>query len=73
MSHFAYEASKQIVIKYDSFSACIMGAMRKADSSNLSLLQSVFPDIWAELCERYDAPGGLLEGEYLITQETDVQ
>ena len=35
----------------------------RADSYNIVRLQRAFPDAWAELQARYDAPGGLLPGE----------
>jgi hypothetical protein len=33
--------------------------MRKADTENLAKLCAVFPEVWDELYERYNAPGGL--------------
>jgi hypothetical protein len=45
------------------FYALIMAAMRKADADNLFNLQRVFPWVWLELRDRYDAPGGKLGNE----------
>ena len=63
MSYFDYEMSKQISIERPPFYALIMAAMRQADSTNLSRLRAAFPEVWDELYERYNAPGGLLPGE----------
>jgi hypothetical protein len=40
-----------------------MAAMRKADSDNLELLKAAFPAVWEELQQRYNAPGGMIEGD----------
>lgn len=45
------------------FYALIQAAMRQADDDNLAKLQSIFPEVWEELQERYNSPGGILEGE----------
>lgn len=63
MSQFDYAVSRDIEAKDYPFYALIMAAMRKADSVNSAKLRRVFPDVWAELQERYNAPGGLLSGE----------
>lgn len=61
MSFYDYNVSKAIPDL--PFYSLIMAAMRKADTVNLAKLQAVFPDTWQELQERYNAPGGKLEGE----------
>ena len=38
-----------------------MAAMRKADSTNAAILRAAFPDVWADLQARYEAPGGVLD------------
>ena len=63
MSLYDYQASKQIAQEGLSFYALIMAAMRRADTDNAHRLRVAFPDTWAELEARYNAPGGLLEGE----------
>lgn len=63
MSLFDYERSVEMFKKDEPFYALVMAAMLKADSDNLFKLQRVFPDTWRELHERYNAPGGRLEGE----------
>lgn len=63
MSLFDYQASKQIAQMDPPFSALIMAAYRKADTSDAIRLEQAFPDICRELRARYNAPGGLLDGE----------
>ena len=63
MSIMDYRASLHISAEDPPFYAIIMAAMRKADTSNLILLRSIFPDTWDELEKRYYARNGLLQGE----------
>lgn len=63
MSKFDYDASKLLVQEGYPFHALIMGAMRQADSDNMERLTRAFPYVAIELQERYNAPGGRLEGE----------
>jgi len=63
MSYYDYEASKQLELLDAPFYAIIMAAMRRADSINVSKLKAAFPGTWYELQERYNTPGGKLEGE----------
>lgn len=63
MSHHAYQASKELMTKDWEFSALIMAAMKKADYLNTVLLRSIYPRIWAELVQRYNAPGGYIGDE----------
>ena len=63
MSRFDYDASKKIFLEDPPFYALIMAAMRKADTHNVILLANAFPEVWTELAKRYNAPGGLLDGE----------
>jgi hypothetical protein len=63
MSHYDYEASKQIAKADPPFDALIMAAMRKADTQNLAKLESAFPWTYAELQARYNAPGGRLPSD----------
>lgn len=54
----------QIAIKLRNqdvpFYALIMAAMLRADTKNLSALQLHFPEVFDELDERYNMPGGFL-------------
>ena len=61
MSRFDYLESMRL--QDTSFYALIMAAMRRADTQNLALLKDAWPDQWYELQARYNAPGGILEGE----------
>jgi glycogen debranching enzyme len=65
MSFYDYQASRAVDAD-TPFYALIMAAMRRADSGNLALLREAWPDVWAELEARYNAPGGVLadDAEY---------
>lgn len=70
----AYRVSQELGKGDPPFSAFIFAAMRKADSANAAKLRSVFPELWSEMQARYDAPGGLLDGErpkYEVPDEAD--
>lgn len=62
MSLYDYEVGKQIVGKYgdDEFYGIIQAAMRLADTDNLEKLKVAWPEVWADLQVRYNAPGGNL-------------
>lgn len=63
MSLYDYEAGRAIEGEGYPFYALIQAAMRQADTENLDALTRAFPEVRAELQARYDAPGGLLDGE----------
>jgi hypothetical protein len=63
MSHYDYQMSKHISGHDYPFYSLIMAAMRKADTDNLALLEKAWPLVGSELRLRYNAPGGILEGE----------
>lgn len=63
MSLFDYEAGRAIEAEGYPFYAIVQAAMRQADTDNLMRLQAAFPEVHAELLARYNAPGGVLEGE----------
>lgn len=46
-----------------TFYGLVMALMRWADDSNLAKLRSAWPEVYDELRQRYNAPGGLLPGE----------
>jgi hypothetical protein len=50
----------QYLANEGSFYGLLMATMRKAGGVNLEKLKSAFPEQWAELSARYDAPGGCL-------------
>jgi hypothetical protein len=60
MSIITYRQSQEIMDGDWEFYALIMAAMRKADNDNERKLRAVFPGIWEELKDRYNAPGGAL-------------
>lgn len=59
----AYLVSQKLAEGDPPFSSYIFAAIRKADTNNLARLEAVFPELVAEMRERYNAPGGRLEGE----------
>jgi len=63
MGLYEYEQSKDIERRGYSFDALIMAVMRQADSLNQARLELHWGDLWDELKERYNAPGGRLEGD----------
>lgn len=63
MSLHEYRASLEIGRMDPPFYALVMAAMRKADTYNFAKLSAAFPEVRDELQARYDAPGGLLDGE----------
>ena len=60
MSLHEYHTSLKINGEDYPFYALIMAAMRQADDDNLKRLQYVFPWVFDELQQRYDAGGGVL-------------
>lgn len=66
MSIRDYEISREIEGKGDwgeDFYALVMVLMRNADTANQEKLRAAWPEVWAELEQRYNAPAGLLAGE----------
>jgi hypothetical protein len=63
VSYHEYVVSKGISQGDRPFYALVMAAMRQADTNNAAKLRAAFPDTWAELDARYNAPGGILDGE----------
>jgi len=43
-----------------SFYGLLMACMRNADTDNVEKLKQAFPEVWNELQQRYNAPGGAL-------------
>lgn len=63
MSLYDYRAAQEIVKTDPPFYALIMAAMRKADTFNLAKLRAAFPDTYAEVEARYNAPGAMLPSD----------
>ena len=62
MSLYDYEIGAQIADQYgdDGFYGMMQALMRLADSDNLPKLKAAWPEVWTDLQDRYNAPGGLL-------------
>lgn len=63
MSLYDYRKSVEISANDHPFYALIMSVMRQADTNNAAMLKACWPDVWEELKERYNAPGGFIKGE----------
>ncbi len=63
MTLHEFQAAQRLHAEQHPFYALLMAAMRAADTHNAALLREHWPAVWAELSERYDAPGALLPGE----------
>jgi hypothetical protein len=61
LSLYEYVRSKEL--EREPFYGLIMAAMRNADTDNMGKLEGLFPEVWDELHARYNAPGGVLEGD----------
>lgn len=60
----AYHCSLKLGDKPNQpYYALIAAAMRLGDSDNVALLRAAFPDVWAELNARYNAPLGVLPAD----------
>jgi hypothetical protein len=62
IGRYAYEESKRLAAEGD-FYPLLMAAMRCADADNTERLRHAFPEVWEELHDRYQAPGGVIEGD----------
>jgi hypothetical protein len=64
MSLHDYQWSKEKFMAEDvPFYGVIMLAMRKADTDNAEKLRLMWPEVHAELQDRYNAPGGKIASE----------
>lgn len=63
MSYYDYHRSVKLAEDDAPFYALIMAAVRRADTENLRKLTILFPDTVEEFTARYNAPGGILEGD----------
>lgn len=61
--YYAYRASQELMREDPSFYALLMAAMRKADTVNHARLIAAFPEVWADLDARYNAPAGILSSD----------
>lgn len=59
-----YEISRKIAMMDGvTFYGALMAAIRLADSYNMEIFQSFFPQVVKEFRERYNNPGGLTDKE----------
>ena len=63
MSIHDYKEGRELEARDTPFYALIQAAMRRADTFNLAKLQEAFSEVWTELVERYNSPGGYLKEE----------
>lgn len=63
MSRHEFDEGRRIAANDPPFYAIIQAAMRRADTFNAARLRLMFPETWAELDARYNAPGGALPGD----------
>jgi len=57
---YEYRESQDIAANNRCFYALIMAAMMQADTINAAKLQAAWPEVFAELQARYNAPAGAL-------------
>jgi len=63
MSLYSYKVAGRLDRDEQDFYGLLMAAMLKADTINLERLGREWPEVVAELQQRYNAPQGLLPGE----------
>ena len=63
MSYSTFVTGRDISAVDYPFYALIQAAMRQADTDNLEKLKQCWPEVYNELTERYNAPGGKLPGD----------
>lgn len=63
MSLYDFNESLGLNRKDVGFNSLIMAAMLKADTINMHKLKCAFPEMYEEVNLRYNAPGGVLEGD----------
>ena len=68
MSLYDYLEAQKLSQKDIPFYACIMAAMSRSDSRNMEKLRNAWPNVWTELHERHNAPGGMYPAELKATQ-----
>ena len=63
MSYYDYRLSQRISTRNEPFYALLFALIREADSDNIEKIKRQWPDVWQEFYDRYNAPGGILEGD----------
>ena len=68
-SMYDYNIGRKLEAEDIPFYALIQAAMRRADTINLEMLKGCWPEVWEELFERYNTPGGYLKEELAEMEE----
>ena len=68
-SRYDYMKGRELEAEDTPFYALIQAAMRRADTTNLEMLKGCWPEVWEELQERYNTPGGYLKEELAEMEE----
>jgi hypothetical protein len=63
MSRIDYHLAVDLKNADVPFYALVMAAMMRADSDNIEILKTGWPEVWREVQARWKAPGGALTGE----------
>lgn len=63
MSLYNYHESRQLGKDDPGFYSLIMAAVRKADDVNTAKIKAAWPEVYAELRARYNAPDGILRSD----------
>lgn len=63
MSLYDYIVSRKIAEGDYPFYALLMELIRQADDVNTEKIKQAWPDVYAEMFARYNAPGGKLSGD----------
>ena len=63
MSLHDFRVSGELATSGVPFTALLLAAMQRANTTNLERLKQAFPEVHAELEKRFNSPGGLLPSE----------
>lgn len=63
MSLYDYRASSELSRLDFPFYAMLFALIRRADTRNMALIEAAWPESYAEFVARYNAPGGVLDGD----------
>jgi len=64
-----YLESKQLSANDPSFASLVFALIRKADPDNLVKILQTWPELYDEMIQRYNAPGGAItasEKDYIV-------
>lgn len=63
MSLYDYRYAQRLEQEDPPFYGLVMALVRKADTYNTETLKRAWPEVFEEYVERYNAPGGMIQGE----------